>query len=85
MKAVHTHPIYSRFHGLVVLGFLFGVVYGVFFLSLPLPAGSAVALFDFSPTFISLGPLTLALPFITRFISFDAHAYKKALMARVLD
>ena len=38
MRAIHQRPIYARFHALVALGFLFGIVYGVFSLALPILA-----------------------------------------------
>ncbi|OHA08890.1 MAG: hypothetical protein A3A44_02240 [Candidatus Sungbacteria bacterium RIFCSPLOWO2_01_FULL_60_25] len=38
MRAIHHHPIYKRFYGLSFLGFLFGVIYGIFSLTLPLLA-----------------------------------------------
>lgn len=38
MRPIHQRPIYARFHSLVVLGFVFGIVYGVFSLTLPILA-----------------------------------------------
>lgn len=43
MRAIHHRPIYSRYHALAALGFLFGVVYGIFSLTLPIFAGSIFA------------------------------------------
>ena len=40
----------------------------------PLVAGIAVAFLNFSPTFISLGSVTLALALVTRFVSFKIRA-----------
>ncbi|TSC72919.1 MAG: hypothetical protein G01um101448_904, partial [Parcubacteria group bacterium Gr01-1014_48] len=40
MRALHHHAIYERFHALVALNFLFGIVYGIFSLSLPILAES---------------------------------------------
>ena len=36
MRPIHRRPIYARFHALVTLGFLFGIVYGAFSLALPI-------------------------------------------------
>lgn len=43
MRAIHRRPIYARFHTLVALGFLFGVVYGAFSLALPILAEEVFA------------------------------------------
>jgi len=43
MRAIHQRPIYARFHALVAMGFLFGIVYGSFSLVLPILADSIFA------------------------------------------
>ena len=43
MRAIHRRPIYARFHALIALGFLFGVVYGAFSLILPILADRVFA------------------------------------------
>ncbi len=43
MRAIHRRPIYARFHALVALGFLFGIVYGAFSLVLPILADKVFA------------------------------------------
>lgn len=43
MRPIHHRPIYARFYALTALGFLFGVVYGVFSLTLPILADGIFA------------------------------------------
>lgn len=43
MRAIHRRPIYARFHALIALGFLFGIVYGAFSLVLPILADKVFA------------------------------------------
>lgn len=43
MRPIHHRPIYAKFYALATLGFLFGIVYGIFSLTLPILAENIFA------------------------------------------
>lgn len=55
MHPIHHRPIYTKFYALSALGFLFGVVYGIFSLTLPILAENTIVS-------VSLLGLIFALP-----------------------